>query len=216
MCRSYRNEGEIAAGAIAPGTTEEVAKSAIKTAQANADRYVNDCMINIFRRMEEISNEMSEDVIDIDHSSLALMVTANINDNISVSIENDGNLLNQFPTDHFLKPAIDGICMKPGLARQLALNIPGAGNLNAAGMVKEVGHFFGVKFKPWGAVNLVNGAAKFLGYVGLAITAYQFLKSKNAFVIPTGIPVLTERGVVGQTKSFSLRFVFCIPLHRTT
>lgn len=171
-----RNEGEIAAGAIAPGTTEEVAKSAIKIAQANADRYVNDCMINIFRRMEEISNEMSEDVIDIDHSSLALMVTANINDNVSVSIENDGNLLNQFPTDHFLKPAIDGICMKPGLARQLALNIPGAGNLNAAGMVKEVGHFFGVKFKPWGAVNLVNGAAKFLGYVGLAITAYQFLK----------------------------------------
>ncbi len=170
-----RNEGELAAGLIVPGTTEEEAKSAINAAQVNADRHVADCMANIFKRMDEINREINEEVINIDNSSFAVTVTANINNRISIT-ENEDKLLDKLPANYFLKSAMKGVFMKPGVARQLAFNIPGAGNLNAAGMVKEVGHFFGVKFKPWGAVNLVNGAAKVLGYVGLAITAYQFLK----------------------------------------
>ena len=170
-----RNEGELAAGLIVPGTTEEEAKSAINAAQVNADRHVADCMANIFKRMDEINREKNEEVINIDNSSFAVTVTANINNRISIT-ENEDKLLDKLPANYFLKSAMKGVFMKPGVARQLAFNIPGAGNLNAAGMVKEVGHFFGVKFKPWGAVNLVNGAAKVLGYVGLAITAYQFLK----------------------------------------
>ncbi len=170
-----RNEGEIAAGVIAPGTTEEEAKSAINTAQANADRHVADCMANIFKRMDEISREVNEEVINIDNSSFAVTITTNINNRISIA-ENGDNLLDKLPANYFLKSAMNGVLMKPGVARKLAFNIPGGGDLNAAGMLKDVGHFFGVKFKPWGAVNLVNGAAKVLGYVGLAITAYQFLK----------------------------------------
>ena len=36
-------------------------------------------------------------------------------------------------------------------------------------------HFFGHKFAPWGAANLVKGAANVLGWIGIAFTAYQIL-----------------------------------------
>ncbi|MBR1647100.1 MAG: hypothetical protein IJ774_04795, partial [Selenomonadaceae bacterium] len=38
-------------------------------------------------------------------------------------------------------------------------------------IVKEVGHFFGFKFAPWGAVNIV----KYLGWIGAAIAIFGVL-----------------------------------------
>ena len=173
---SIINEGEQAAGKIAPGTTEEEAKNVINAAQANADRYVADCMADIASSMEEIFEEIAGNIADIDKSDFVRIVSTNI-ENHALEISGEkGNILDHLPAENFLKPALEGALMKPGAARLLSFNIPGAGDINAAGMVKEVGHFFGVKFKPWGAVNLVNGAAKVLGYIGIAITAYQILK----------------------------------------
>ena len=60
-------------------------------------------------------------------------------------------------------------------AAKIGFAMPGLGTMNAAGVVKNMGHLFGVKFAPWGAINLVKGAANILGYIGIALTAYQIL-----------------------------------------
>ena len=44
--------------------------------------------------------------------------------------------------------------------------------MKSADIVKDIGHFFGFKFAPWGAVNFV----KYLGWIGAAWTVFNVIK----------------------------------------
>lgn len=167
-----RNEGEKAALTISPGVTEAEAKKSIENAQKNTDAYTDQCMQEIYRCMEEICREVNSDIENIDNINISIKVESNNSHLVKLPAGKGGGI----PDGEALLPqAINGAFMGAKDAKKLAFAIPGVGQLNAVGVVKNVGHFFGVKFAPWGAVNLVKGAANVLGWIGIALTAYQIL-----------------------------------------
>ncbi len=136
----------------------------------------------MLNRFSEICDDINKELIKIDHSSLANRLNSNMNEK-SLELHNtenrvsskDMDLISGLKNNQLLDMAIAGVGMNAKGAAQLAANVPLLGEVNAAGAVKNIGHFFGHSFKPWGAVNLVKGAANILGWIGIAVTAYQIL-----------------------------------------
>ncbi len=180
--QKIKMEGTKAANAIEPGVDEATVKRRLENAQTQAELYISSCESSMLNRFSEICDDINKELIKIDHSSLANRLNSNINEKSLElhSMENrvpskDMDLISGLKKNQLLDMAIVGVGMNAKGAAQLAANVPLLGEVNAAGAVKNIGHFFGHSFKPWGAVNLVKGAANILGWIGIAVTAYQIL-----------------------------------------
>ena len=173
-------EGAKAASAIAPGATEETVTAAIETAQANVDTYVERCKENMYNRLSSVCESVNKELATITSSNFAIRAQTNVMkksmDSPDLNLDNIDKYTGQnLQNGNIFSWAMKGAGMGAKDAAKIGFAMPGLGTMNAAGVVKNMGHLFGVKFAPWGAINLVKGAANILGYIGIALTAYQIL-----------------------------------------
>lgn len=161
LCSKIKMEGSNAAATIQPGITQEQAENNIKKAQNKVDDYIKSYERKILNCIAEIGEEIQEEISLINSSNFALNVQINIADKIKV--QSDGDKISEiFSNTKSLKKFN---ATSTDAAKETIFG------MKAAEIVKDVGHFFGIKFAPWGAVNFVKG----MGYIGVAITAYQIL-----------------------------------------
>ena len=172
--QKIKAEGEKAATEIIPGVSEDTLKRKIDDAQIQSEIWVKNCETEMVDRLASICEGMNEEIQLIDSSSFAEKVRSNLkNKNLSVkkvSVGEGENLFNQMGGGAMAAKAFN--LTSTGAK---AIQIPGL-NLSASGMVKNVGHLFDFKFKPWGAINTVKNVSNILGAVGLIFSAYQAYK----------------------------------------
>ena len=175
-------EGAKAANAVEPGVSEESVKRQLETSQNQAELYISSCEDAMVNRLSEICEDVNRELSLIDHSAFAVQVQAGLDKKTlglskmpTVPLANKPNAVAGLKNEQVLEMAVAGVKMGAKGAAQIGMNLPVLGKVNAAGVVKNVGHFFGHKFAPWGAANLVKGAANVLGWIGIAFTAYQIL-----------------------------------------
>ena len=162
---NIRAEGSNAARIIDMGVTEEEVKQAIDDAQTRAEDHVRECEREVGDRLSSIGAEIDRGLAAIDHSPLSNKLRQSLS--IPTEVKSDG--ISSSPFNPMW------VTTKASQASKMGLSVAGLGKFNFASAVKDVGHLFGVKFAPWGATNIVAGAAKVLGWIGVAYTAYQVL-----------------------------------------
>ncbi|MBO6177921.1 MAG: 50S ribosome-binding GTPase [Selenomonadaceae bacterium] len=174
--QKIKEEGSNVANIIEPGVTEETVKNRLQAAQDQTEIYIRCCEDSMINRLSEICEEVNEELMTIDRSNFTMNVAANLNSRMPMTLP-EKNVPSTFQNQSTIgiEKAVGMVKMGAKGAAGIALDIPMLGNIKAAGMVKEVGHFFGYKFAPWGAVNVVKGFANVLGWIGIAYTAYQIL-----------------------------------------
>ncbi len=183
-----KEEGSKAASAIVPGISEEEAARAIETAQDQSQIFIENCDAAMRNRLAEICDDVETELLSEENSMLALDVKAHLDQQAKklAAIENiDGKESNgMYEAFMAAKSSMGLVNMTTKEAGKLTLgalgngvlaDIPLLSNLNLTTAVKDVGHFFGYKFAPWGATSIAKGAANLLGWVGIAFTAFQML-----------------------------------------
>ncbi len=163
-------EGSSIASEIEPGMSEDDLNRKLESAQQRSDDYIKDCERAIIDQLRSTFEEVDKNLSDIDRSQLAVNVRRkhNIPEFVDGKLESAKLDLNA-------AKAVSRAATTAKTASKMSTTLPMLGEIKFASIVKDVGHIFGVKFAPWGAVNLVKGASKALGYIGIAITAYQIL-----------------------------------------
>lgn len=167
-----RAEGSEVAREIKAGVTEEQFKREVERAQVQVELYIDSCQRDIVDCISENCKNIDREISLIDSSAMAREIKYK-KINIPVNLPSSDK-------DFGLKAGMAGmtpsmINMTAKEASKQALKIPQIGNIKFADMVKKAGHFFGKKFIPWESVNFVKNTAKVLGWIGAAITIYQFL-----------------------------------------
>ena len=176
LCSRIKAEGSIAASSIARGITEDEAKRNIEKAQLQAETYVNSYENQIIDKISEICEDVNKEISLIDNSNFAININLNLSNKLPVKVsEKEDITITSAKNAYGINSALAKINTTSKAASSMSVSLPVLGDLKATGVIKDIGHFFGFKFQPWGAANLLKGATKFLGYVGLAITAYQIL-----------------------------------------
>lgn len=176
LCSRIKAEGSTAANSIAPGITEEEAKRNIERAQLQAETYVHSYENQIIDRISEICEDVNKEISLIDKSNFAINVNINLSNKLPVKVsEKEDITITSAKNAYGINSALAKINTTSKAASSMSVSLPVLGDLKATGVIKDIGHFFGFKFQPWGAANLLKGATKFLGYIGLAITAYQII-----------------------------------------
>ncbi len=171
LCSKIKSEGSKLAGEIAPGITEENFKRKLEAAQLQVDTYVNSYEKRIFDRLAEICDNVNQEMALIDKSQFSVNVQTNFSAPVHVPSEDERAA--KMAWDIKSKSGIwENIGMTSKDAASATIPLLG-GKLSS--VVKDVGHFFGFKFAPWGAVNVVKSVSNVLGWIGLAMTAYQIL-----------------------------------------
>ena len=174
LCSRIKAEGSIAASSIARGITEDEAKRNIEKAQLQAETYVNSYENQIIDKISEICEDVNKEISLIDNSNFAININLNLSNKLPVKVsEKEDITITSAKNAYGINSALVKINTTSKAASSMSVSLPVLGDLKATGVIKDIGHFFGFKFQPWGAANLLKGATKFLGYVGLAITAYQ-------------------------------------------
>ena len=178
-------EGDRVAELIVPGVSEEEINRKIEAAQSQSELYVQRCEADMIERLSSICEGIVEDIRFVDRSNLAENIRNNLkNKSGSLAViqnsnlpqyETDGDKLGKFGQNMITTEAMAGLfnLTAKGAA---SVAIPALGNLKAASIVKDLGHFLNFKFQPWGAVNLIKNVSNFLGAAGLIYTAWQALK----------------------------------------
>lgn len=162
LCSKIKREGSDVTAIIAPGVTKEEVEAKLKTAQNQVDDYIKSYERKIIDLIASIAEEVQEEISLINSSNFALNVQINIADKMPKISSDDDKISEMFNKTKSLSK-INATSTEA--AKETIFG------LNASGLVKDIGHFFGIKFAPWGAVNFVKG----VGYVGAAITIYQIL-----------------------------------------
>lgn len=175
LCSKIKAEGSNAANSIVPGITEEEATRKIEAAQLQAETYINSYESQIFDRLAEICDNVNKEMALIDKSRFAFRVQANLDEKALAPVQQKDPISEFYKHNKEISTALSNVAMTAKGAAAVKVTLPVFGELKAAGVVKDVGHFFGFKFAPWGATNLVKGAFNVLGWVGIALTAYQIL-----------------------------------------
>lgn len=165
-----RAEGSSIASAIEPGMSEDDLNRKLESAQQRSDDYINECQRAIIDQIRAAYEDVDKNLGDIDRSQLAVNVRRKFNIPDMVDGTFESAKLDLDAMKYASKAATTAKA-----ASKMSVGIPMLGEIKFASIVKDVGHMFGAKFAPWGAVNLVKGASKALGYIGIAITAYQIL-----------------------------------------
>ena len=180
--QQIKTEGSNAANAICEGATEESVKRAIEASQLQVETYINSCERNMINSIQEICADIDSEISEIDSSHFAVNVQTNISNKIKINPTQrdisspEADLVSSLKNTKSLKSGFANISMTSKAASKLSTpSILGLGEINLASVVKDVGHFFNFKFAPWGAVNIVKGFSKALGYVGIALTAYDII-----------------------------------------
>ena len=175
LCSRIKAEGSSAANSIAPGITEEEAKRNIERAQLQAETYVHSYENQIIDKISEICEDVNKEISLIDNSNFAINVNLNLSNKMPKSVSAEDKFVTSSRNVDSINSSFAMINTTSKAASSMSVSLPVLGDLKATGVIKDIGHFFGFKFQPWGAANLLKGATKFLGYVGIAITAYQIL-----------------------------------------
>ena len=175
LCSKIKAEGSNAANSIVPGITEEEATRKIEAAQLQAETYINSYENQIFDRLSEICDNVNNEISLIDRSHFAFNVQTNLDNKALAPVQQENRLSEIYNNNKNVSTALSNIAMTAKGAAAIKVSLPLLGELKAAGVVKNVGNFFGFKFAPWGATNLVKGAFNVLGWIGIAMTAYQIL-----------------------------------------
>ncbi len=167
LCSKIKSEGSKAASSIAPGITEEEAKSNVEDAQRQAERDIAEYENQICDRLAEICEETGNELSLIDKSAFAVNVQVNLENKIPQNVPSDelslGKLSKQ--TSSLTSSLTDFARTSSQAAKHSIFG------MNSAELVKNIGHFFGFKFAPWGAVNFV----KYLGWIGAALTIFSVI-----------------------------------------
>ena len=179
--QKIKAEGSSAANEIVPGISEDTATRAVEAAQDQAKLYLESCEAEIFDRISDTFEEINNELSLIDSSNFANNLKSNLKNKTGALVPAQNNYSQQNNFEGFVKGmgGMNAFLNYAGIGAKGAskITLPLLGeSVKVAGVVKDVGHFFGYAFKPWGAVNLVKGAANILGYIGIALTAYQLLK----------------------------------------
>ena len=180
-------EGSKAASVIAPGVTEEEVAHAIEAAQNQSQIFIENCDAKMRSRLADICGEVEKEILTEEQSILAMDVRASLSEKGLAVVgeetsEENGKSTGEMLASLQVSKGLIGMTAKEagkltasGLGGSLLADIPLLGDLNLSAAIKEVGSFFGFKFAPWGAANIVKGASKVLGWVGIALTAFQLL-----------------------------------------
>ncbi len=175
------------AGEVTEGVSEEVVKQKIEAAQHQAEIYAENCETAVITRMEEICQTIGNEISLINHSKFASDIESNLSRKLNLPAVNGASSASSNDLDALasITKNIKLESMRTMTAKsarelttgdilpQISNMFPGFGNFKAAGLVKDVGHFFRHKFAPWGAVNFVKSFANVLGYIGIAYSVYQ-------------------------------------------
>ena len=165
-----RAEGSTLASEIEPGLSEEELNRKLESAQQRSDDYINECQRAIVEQIRLVCEGVDKNLGEIDRSQLAVKVRQKL----SIPEHFDGSR-DSLKIDMDAISAVQKAATTAKAASKMGATLPMLGEIKFASVVKDVGHMLGMKFAPWGAVNLVKGASKALGYIGMAITAYQIL-----------------------------------------
>ena len=160
LCNKIKTEGSNAASKIVAGISKDEANSIVEAAQSQADTYITSYQRQIVERIAEICEEINCEIELIDKSNFAVHVQINLSNKIPVS---EDQRLSDFKEN---TESLMGVAKTSTEAASKTFL-----GFKAPEIVKEVGHFFGIKFAPWGAVNFV----KYIGWIGAAYTAWQIL-----------------------------------------
>ena len=158
-----KNAGSDVASKIVEGITEDEAKRNLADAQTQAEADIAACQREIVDRLASICEETGNELSLIDNSAFAQKIRINLPDipkPVPIDEPNLGDLTKQADT-------LSNVARTSGAAAKQTIF-----GMNSAEIVKEVGHFFGFKFAPWGAVNFV----KYLGWIGAALTIFSAIK----------------------------------------
>lgn len=175
LCSKIKAEGSSAANSIVPGITQEEATRKIEAAQLQAETYINSYENQIFDRLAEICENVNKEISLIDRSHFAFNVQTNLDNKALAPVKQQDRLSEFYNKNKEFSSILSNVGMTAKGAAAVKVSLPILGELKAAGVVKDVGHFFGFKFAPWGATNLLKGAFNVLGWIGIAMTAYQIL-----------------------------------------
>ena len=174
-----RSEGAKAANFIAPGVTREDVEGRLQSAQSASETYIKECENQIFSCLSNIVDEINGDISIIENSNFALSVQHHASKKLV------GNLPD-IPSDIDSNRADVGSSLKNSLrigwtAKDVSAisKLPILNKLAPVDMVKNVGHFFGVKFRPWGAINVVKNLGTVLGILGALVSVYQYISNKE-------------------------------------
>lgn len=160
-----KNAGSAAASKIEAGITEEDAKRNVEDAQRQTEADIAACEREIVEHLAEIAESVGSELAQIDKSNFAVKVQTNL----------DGKIPKPVPID---ESSFGDLSKKTGSLTDFARTSKEAAKhsffgMNSAEIIKDIGHLFGFKFAPWGAVNIV----KYLGWIGAAIAIFGILDS---------------------------------------
>ena len=162
LCSKIKREGSDVTAIISPGVTKSEVEAKLKTAQNQVDDYIKSYERKVIDLIASTAEEVQEEISLINSSNFALNVQINISGKMPKISSDDDKIIEMFNNEKLLSKLGN---TSTDAAKESILG------LNAAGLVKDIGHFIGIKFAPWGAVNFVKG----IGYVGAAITAFQMI-----------------------------------------
>ena len=159
-----KNAGSAAASKIEAGITEDEAKRNVEDAQLQVENDIAACEREVCERLAEISEGVGNELALIDKSAFATKVQVNIDGKIPASVPHDKANFSD------LSKQTDFLSSFARTSKEAAKH--SIFGMKSADIVKDIGHFFGFKFAPWGAVNFV----KYLGWIGAAWTVFSVIK----------------------------------------
>ena len=159
-----KNAGSNAASKIEAGITEDEAKRNVEDAQLQVENDIAACEREVCERLAEISEGVGNELALIDKSAFATKVQVNIDGKIPASVPHDKANFSD------LSKRTDFLSSFARTSKEAAKH--SIFGMKSADIVKDIGHFFGFKFAPWGAVNFV----KYLGWIGAAWTVFNVIK----------------------------------------
>ncbi|MGI6427963.1 MAG: GTPase [Natronincolaceae bacterium] len=166
---SIRDKGRDIANSIYDYSNEDDANDAIETAYREVEEISSTCDNNVISELEKLSSDCEIELDEFYKTDFSI----NLQLRLSEKYKEKNPLIERIFKSDVLAQGSNRIISNTIGTNAAASGLKSFTGSNAHQTVLKIGHFFGHKFKPWGAVKWVKGinvAGKALGVFGIVIS----------------------------------------------